>query len=137
MPLFIHRLPSEISCPRRFLNMNIFRGIPRATTPRVASKNEKCSNSVRLFKLFQPNQFPGRFSDFRLILLVAPSRLHVANSDIHATFVPGYSGGPVPDLHRVPSFFTFVKPEKLSDLFTAVCFSCQPTKMEPGSSCLI
>ncbi len=26
------------------------------------------------------------------------------NSDINAAFVPGYSGGPVPELHRVPFY---------------------------------
>ncbi len=26
----------------------------------------------------------------------------IKGSDMIATFVPGYSGGPVPDLHRIP-----------------------------------
>jgi len=44
--------------------------------------------------------FQGRSSDFRFVLV---SRLPVQkNSGCIAKLVPGYSGGPVPDLHRVP-----------------------------------
>ncbi len=39
-----------------------------------------------------------------------------SNSDIFATFVSGYSGGPVPDLHRVP-FSSLVKPENIGLLY--------------------
>jgi len=42
----------------------------------------------------------GRSSDFRIVLLAAPSRL---KSQWHcATFVPDYSDGLVPDFHGVP-----------------------------------
>ena len=44
--------------------------------------------------------FPGRYSDYRIILITAPSR-HLVSGKI-AAFVPEYSGGPVPDSHRVP-----------------------------------
>ena len=42
----------------------------------------------------------GRSSDSRIILLTAPSRPFQTVDP--AAFVPDYSGGPVPDLHRVP-----------------------------------
>jgi hypothetical protein len=44
---------------------------------------------------------PGRSSDFRIILLTAPSRM-LKSSDIFAAFVPDYSGGPVLDFHEIP-----------------------------------
>ena len=42
----------------------------------------------------------GRYSDFRIDLLAA--LLKSCGFNGNATFVPGYSGGPVPDSHRVP-----------------------------------
>jgi len=44
--------------------------------------------------------FSGRSSDFRINLRVAPSQPF--GQWHHATFVPEYSGGPVPDSHGVP-----------------------------------
>jgi len=41
----------------------------------------------------------------------------MADSDFIATFVPGYSGGPVPDLHRVPFSLTLVRPENITNLY--------------------
>ncbi len=59
--------------------------------------------------MFFPGQgtgtFSGRSSDSRLLLLprlpinVSESTTSDSGS---AGFVPGYSGGPVPELHRVP-----------------------------------
>jgi hypothetical protein len=42
----------------------------------------------------------GRSSDFRIVLPAAPSQ--PIGQWCLAAFVPGYSGGPVPDFHRVP-----------------------------------
>jgi len=66
----------------------------------------------------------GRSSDFRIILHRAfPPRTYFsmmffslkkkvsAGQWLHAAFVPGYSGGPVPDLHRVPYYAPFGAPE--------------------------
>jgi len=45
-----------------------------------------------------------RSSDSRIVLPVAPSQPKKLNtvSGLIATVVPGHSGGPVPDYHRVP-----------------------------------
>ncbi len=49
-------------------------------------------------------------TDFQAGLLTSGSfyllRLPIcrADSGLHATFVPGHSGGPVPESHRVPFF---------------------------------
>ncbi len=43
----------------------------------------------------------GRSSDFRVILMAASSRPLKA-SDVSAAVVSDYSGGSVPDFHRVP-----------------------------------
>jgi len=59
--------------------------------------------------------FSGRSSDFRIILLVAPSHPMYRQWRC-ATFVPGYSGGPVPVLHRVPFSSTLVEPENIGQL---------------------
>jgi hypothetical protein len=40
---------------------------------------------------------------------------NIAISGVCAVFVPGYSGGPVPDLHRIPHSSTLVEPDLLSD----------------------
>jgi len=46
---------------------------------------------------------PGRSSDFRIFLLTAPSLQAFVVWKWHsAAFVPGHSGGPVPDFHRFP-----------------------------------
>ena len=59
--------------------------------------------------------YSGRSSDFRFVLLAASSRSKMI-SDIHAAFVPDYSGGPVLDSHQVPFFTTFVAPELWENL---------------------
>jgi len=46
--------------------------------------------------------FSGRSSDFRIILLTAPSQ--PLASDNLAAFVLEYSGGPVPESHGVPYY---------------------------------
>jgi hypothetical protein len=45
------------------------------------------------------NKGSGRSSDSRLS---RPPRLPGKSQWPEAAFVPGYSGGPVPDLHRIP-----------------------------------
>jgi hypothetical protein len=52
----------------------------------------------------------GRSSDFWIILLPAPSRNLLQWHK--AAFIPSYSGGPVPDLHRVPSCALISAPER-------------------------
>jgi hypothetical protein len=43
-------------------------------------------------------EYPGRFSDFRIFLLLAPSRPSTSSGQwLLASFVPDYSGGSVPD----------------------------------------
>jgi hypothetical protein len=58
-------------------------------------------------------EYPGRFSDFRIFLLLAPSHPSTSSGQwLIASFVPEYSGGPVPDFspqdgnHGVP--FTWI-----------------------------
>jgi hypothetical protein len=46
----------------------------------------------------------GRYSDFRLILLTASSQTTAGSVTYCAAFVPGHSGGPVPDFKRVPCY---------------------------------
>jgi len=60
-------------------------------------------------------EYPGRFSDSRISLLLAPSHPALCAGQWPMTsFVPDYSGGPVPDFspqdgnHGVP--FTWISP---------------------------
>lgn len=49
----------------------------------------------------------GRSSDFQIILLAASSQPFLKVSDVSAAVVPGHSGGPVPELHGVPSLCSY------------------------------
>jgi hypothetical protein len=60
--------------------------------------------------------FSGRSSDSWIFLLAAPSQ-PVRSVVFIAAFVPIYSGGPVPDFHRVPFFSLYKAPEKLMLMF--------------------
>ena len=56
----------------------------------------------------------GRFSDSRIVLLTAPS--HSAKEQWHdAVFVPGYSGGTVPDFAGFPLWLS----KHLNDFLSA------------------
>jgi hypothetical protein len=56
----------------------------------------------------------GRFSDFWIIRITAPSHRLMNRQWQNAAFVPNYSGGPVPDFNRVPYYVP--NPEHLNGL---------------------
>ena len=76
----------------------------------------------------------GRSSDSRIILPAAPSRRSATISGFFAAFVPGYSGGPVPDSHGVPFEAHF---EHLSDSAYSyrTCGVCQAIFNAPLKAC--
>ncbi len=65
-----------------------------------------CFTSVDLSVAFhghrQVKALLGRFSGFRVFLIAAPSQELIVPSGFMATFVTGYSGGSVPESHRIP-----------------------------------
>ena len=59
--------------------------------------------------------YPGRFSDFRIFLILAPSHPELVEGQwLNASFVPEYSGGSVPDsLHLTRDYgvpLTWISP---------------------------
>jgi len=48
--------------------------------------------------------YPGRSSDFRIILQTVPSHPALTRQWYYAVFVPDYSGGPVLEFHEVPYY---------------------------------
>lgn len=66
----------------------------------------------------------ARFSDFRIILLPAPSHPELVEGQwLFAGFVPEYSGGSVPDFDGVP--FSRIPPIQLAFDLTDRIRSCQ------------
>ena len=66
-------------------------------------------------KIFQRSLIhSGRSSDFRIILLAAPSHSTEDEQWLIAAFVPDYSGGPVPESHGVPFNLSWALNEHLN-----------------------
>ena len=83
--------------------------------PYSAAFHEVCADSNSMKLLIKSSLYPlclydkcfsysGRSSGFRINLLTTSSRLLSIRQWHHAIFVPGYSGGPVPDFHRIPYY---------------------------------
>ena len=90
----------------------------------VALLSTEGRNSAMISTSTHNRDHSGRSSDFRFVLLVAPSR-RILRQWFIATFVPGYSGGPVPELNRSSLKFTYVKPERLVLVSTLYSMACQ------------
>jgi hypothetical protein len=73
------------------VNIKLIRGFP--VSPRTLGNHPVTARAAALLS-------SDRSSDFRFFLLIAPSRQ--VCQWLFAMFVPGHSGGPVPDFHRVP-----------------------------------
>ena len=76
--------------------------------PRTEINRSGDSQFIRKISRYTPGPreyitiFQGRSSDSRISLFSAPSHLTRRKTVAYADFVPGYSGGTVPDLHGVP-----------------------------------
>jgi hypothetical protein len=72
--------------------------------------------------------YPGRSSDFRIILLPAPSHPASVRQWLHTGFVPGYSGGTAPVFHRLPYYTLYGHPNIIVQNIYAMNPGCQVGK---------